>query len=760
MKKTFLYLSLLSFLGTKAQVSNQHRTCGTPVLPQQYESWVQSLIAANTTKYGSANVQSVFNIPVIVHIIHNNETVNSNSATSGNNISAAQVLDQINILNKDFNGLNADTSLIPSVFKPLLGKFQVNFCLAVVNPTGGILAEPGIDRINRVAKGWSTLPYSSTYIDATVKPNSIWDPTKYLNMWVAPLSGGLLGYATFPNPGTSGLSGLTGSFGSSTSDGVVILNSSFGSIGTAQFGVYNKGRTATHEIGHWIGLRHIWGDSNCGNDFCNDTPPAQTANYNCPTFPYKLGTCTNNTTGEMTMNFMDYTNDACMYMFTADQKYRAQLILTNSTMRAALVTSTVCNLPSLTNDIGISYVSRPTYSQVTNCTNSISPIVNVTNFGSTAITSATFSFNVDGVNTQTMSWTGNVAPNASFTLALTPILNLTIGAHVFNVSVSSPNGSTDNNLINNNNSQQFFITSNLSVSAPSFSTCNGTAVVLFATGASSYSWSTGSTGSSISVNPTLTTVYTVTAVTGACSVQKTVTVTVQGTPTIALSQTAVCEGEFTTLFASGATTYTWNNSQYGSNINVTLLANETITVTGAFSGACVNTQTFLITANPLPTATLSANNLSCPSCSNGSIAVSVSGGPAPYTYTWMPGNLNGSVLTDLSAGCYTVTISDANGCKTIDFACVSFDTGIFDQVKAGMQSITIVPNPTNGKCLLDLNFKGLKYIELMDMQGRSLLKQTTESNSMEIDLSSFAQAMYFVKIVSGDNYFLGKVIKE
>ena len=140
-----------------------NRGCGTGILPQQFETWVQSLQQQGGGKGETNNsTQSVFTIPVIVHIIHNNEPVNSVSANTGANINAAQVIDQINILNKDFNGTNADTNTIPSAFKPLLGKFKINFCLAAVNPTGGVLPEPGIDRINRVSKGWTAPPYSNT----------------------------------------------------------------------------------------------------------------------------------------------------------------------------------------------------------------------------------------------------------------------------------------------------------------------------------------------------------------------------------------------------------------------------------------------------------------------------------------------------------------------------------------------------------------------------------------------------------------------
>ena len=603
MKKFLFLISTTLIFKTNAQVVPQQRTCGTAVLPAQYETWLQSVTPV-PGKYGTANIQSVFNIPVIVHIIHNNETVNNTSATTGNNINAAQVIDQINILNKDYNGLNADTTLIPSIFKPLLGKFQVNFCLAVVNPTGGVLAEPGIDRINRIAKGWSATPYSQTYIDATVKPNSIWDPNRYLNIWIAPLSGGLLGYATFPNPGSTGLQGLTGTFGTTTTDGVVILNTSFGSVGTAQSGQYNKGRTITHELGHWMGLRHIWGDGTCASDYCNDTPPAQTSNFGCPVFPYHVGTCAGNTTGEMTMNYMDYTDDACMQMFTADQKNRAQLILSNSPMRAALLTSTVCNLPTVSNDVGIIFVTSPTYSQTFSCLNYINPVVSITNFGNTTLTSALFSFKVDALTTQTLNWTGSIAPNTSSTVALTQITGLSFGTHVFSVNVSAPNGGTDNNLTNNNNLQQFSIVNNFAFTASSAAICAGNSAVLTANGATTYSWNTGVTTASISLNPVVTTTYVVTGYLGLCSVPQTVTVTVQPGPVMTLDKTDVCEGVETQITASGANSYTWSSGETSASIMATLSATTNYTVIGNSSAGCASTQTFTVIMDPTPTSTI------------------------------------------------------------------------------------------------------------------------------------------------------------
>ncbi len=755
--KKHLLTCLIGFAAVmNAQVNNSGRTCGTPNLPVQFENWLSSLPSNSSAKpgNGTGQTQSLFDIPVIVHIIHNNEAVNSSFATTGNNLNAAQVVDQINILNKDFTGMNADTILIPSVFKPALGKFGVNFCLAVVNPTGGVLAEPGIDRINRVAKGWSASPYSQTYIDATIKPNSIWDPNRYLNIWVLPLSNGLLGYATFPAAGTSGLLGLTG--GSSlTNDGVVILNTSFGSIGTAQFGVYNKGRTATHEVGHWIGLRHIWGDSNCGTDYCNDTPPAQTSNFGCPTYPYKLGVCTGNTTGEMTMNFMDYTDDACMYMFTADQMNRAQLILTNSPMRAALITSTVCNLPGSL-DAGISFVSSPTYSQSI-CGNIINPVINLTNYGGVPLSSAIISFNVDGVNTQTMTWSGLLAPNSSTLVALPQISFSNLGPHVFNVTVTSPNGGSDVNVNNNNNSQNFTM-STFAFNAPSGQICQGNSLVVTASGANSYSWSTGAQTASVSLSPSVTTVYTVTAFNGNCSAIKLVTVTVgPPVPAISVNSQAVCVNVPSTITASGASSYLWNTGAVTSGISVTLSANTNYTVTGYNSPACLSSYVFSVAANPSPTAALLSTNASCGSCADGMISATALGATAPYTYTWTPGNANGAVLSGVTPGCYTVTVSDAFGCQSKSFACIDA-VGLFERLNK-VVDIKLMPNPTSGEFEIQLAAEASK-IEIFDALGR-LVKQTASAKgTVKFDLSNEANGVYYVKVSSGEQASVMKLVKE
>lgn len=766
MKKTILIqLFSLLFCNTiyRSQNTVMFQKCGTENLPQQFETWLQNLPPIiKPGKTGNAVTQSIFNIPVIVHVVHNNENVNSPTAISGNNLNAAQIIDQINILNRDFNGTNSDTTLIPAVFKPLLGKFQFNFCLAVVNPTGGVLAEPGIDRVNRVSKGWGSLPYSMNTVNSSVKPNSIWDPNRYFNIWACPLSGGTLGFATFPNPGTSGIQGLSAPYGSATTDGVVISNQYFGSIGTAQFSSFNKGRTATHEVGHWLGLRHIWGDNTCGNDFCADTPPAQNANSGCVTHPRRLGTCSGNTTGEMFMNYMDYSDDQCLLMFTNDQKYRAQLIMTHSAMRASLITSTVCNLPSIGNDAGITFIANPTYMQNINCNNNfINPVINVTNYGSTTLTSLQFNFNVNGVNTQTSSWQGTSNPGSSFTVALPQISNLVVGSHVFSVNIASPNGQLDNNLNNNHSIQQFKVASTFTFSSPSINACIGTPTVITASGANSYAWSNGATGSSITITPSASTIYTVIGTIGTCSNPQTVAVNVQQFPTVSVNKNSVCANSQTTITASGAATYVWDNGATTSTIDVYTSSPISHTVTGYSSAGCASSVVVNIQVNPLPIPLFTINNLSCDTCEDGSASASASGGNGPYTFNWLPGNINTSSISNLKMGCYKVTITDALGCKTLDSACVSFDTSIDWDTKLSKQRIKVWPNPSNSKFTLELNSTQEFELQISDAVGKTIeTYKVKDTKNYTVDLNNYSKGLYFAKLNYGNEVYTLKLMKQ
>jgi hypothetical protein len=662
--KAALTLALFcSAASTKAQVATQAnanpnislpqgRTCGTGILPQQFETWYQSVLPGQSgnPKGGSDNnTESVLTIPVIVHVIHPNQAVGV-----GYNISQAQVLDQINILNKDFNGTNSDTttsnSVIPAAFKPFFGKGRINFCLAVVNPTNGVLAEPGIHRVSSTSMSWSAGPYTQTYIDNTIKPQTIWDVNRYFNIWVCNLGNNLLGYATFPNPGTTGIQGLSSPYGSTTDDGVVCLSTAFGSIGSAA-APYNLGRTATHEIGHWMGLRHIWGDSNCGNDYCNDTPTQSALNYGCPTFPQV--SCSNGPNGNMFMNYMDYVDDGCMHMFSKDQVFRMQVILANSVYRQSLLTSTVCKTGTVTNDVAVVNITSPTYSQVINCNPYITPSFSVTNFGNNAVTSITFTYNVDNIGTQTLNWTGNLASLAT-TLITLPQINLANGVHYFQVNALNPNSVADTYTNNNYSFQPFSITNGYTIAASGATTmCSGNSATLTASGgATTWTWSPGAvTTQTDIVTPATTTIYTVSGSYSNCVKTATVQVTVNLTPTLTANSTTICSGGQATLIASGAPNYSWSTTQTTSVINVSPVSTTVYTVQG-INGPCISSKQVTVTLGaalgivPIATSTMF--------CSGNSATITASGAS---TYTWLPGNMSGPSVTVTPNTTTTYTIS-------------------------------------------------------------------------------------------------------
>ncbi len=296
---------------------------------QDFENWLQAKIALyKASPAYQSGQRSVVTIPIIFHVIHNGDAVGSSE-----NLSAAQINSQIDVLNEDYrkllgtNGYNTNAAGADC---------EIEFCAAVVDPNGAVLAEPGIDRKNMGQASWQ-----QSDIDATLKPATYWDPTRYFNVWTVNFGGSsasLLGYAQFPN--SSGLQGINTNNGNANTDGVVIRYTATGRVGTLD-NTYNLGRTLTHESGHFFGLRHIWGDQSCGNDYCNDTPTASAANYGCPT---GQNSCPD-AGSDMVENYMDYTDDDCMNIFTNDQKTRMLTVLANSPRRSTLTSSNVCTIP-------------------------------------------------------------------------------------------------------------------------------------------------------------------------------------------------------------------------------------------------------------------------------------------------------------------------------------------------------------------------------------------------------------------------------
>ncbi|WP_298517162.1 M43 family zinc metalloprotease [uncultured Kordia sp.] len=318
MKKqiTLLLLSFL-FVGT---IFAQDRECATmdnlehrqqldPQLEQrmqEIEDFTRQRIQQNGTQESISG--NVITIPVVVHVLYTNST---------NNISVAQIQSQMDVINEDFRRTNPDADNRWSQ----AADTEIQFCLATVDPNGN--ATTGITRKSTTRVDWGTNDAMKSSSQGGVNP---WNTSEYLNMWVVPqmTSGGrtILGYAQFPG-------------GSAATDGVVMAYNYFGRVGNVS-APFDGGRTTTHEIGHYLNLRHIWGDANCGNDFVSDTPTQQAPSSGCPTNNVSCGST------DMVENYMDYSNDSCMNLFTQGQKARMRAVLDVGGFRRSLALSDKC----------------------------------------------------------------------------------------------------------------------------------------------------------------------------------------------------------------------------------------------------------------------------------------------------------------------------------------------------------------------------------------------------------------------------------
>ena len=346
--------------------------------------------------------QAIYEIPVVVHVIHNGEAIGSDK-----NISDAQVLSQIAVLNKDYKRLNTDASNTPPEFQGVAGALDVEFVLAKQDPEG--LSTTGIVRVEGPQTSWSV---NDNY---QLKSLSYWPAEDYLNIWVCNLTG-ILGYAQFP---VSGLPGLQNSSNNRLTDGIVISYSVFGSEDYGSFNLqnkYRKGRTTTHEVGHFFGLRHIWGDdgSQCdGTDYVNDTPNQSGNSSGCPSHPQL--TC-----GEPSMfqNYLDYTDDVCMNLFTVGQVGRMTTVLEDSPRRASLLTSPGLSDPlPLANDLGIRQIISPLTGE---CATLVTPSIDVRNYGSNSISSAQITLTIDGVLIESKNFSLSLGVLQSATLNFSP----------------------------------------------------------------------------------------------------------------------------------------------------------------------------------------------------------------------------------------------------------------------------------------------------------------------------------------------------
>ncbi len=347
MKKNFQKIIFILFIFNSAFLQAQRHRCGSAERLQQHilaNPALQQIRSRNeiATKQWLANKGNfrgntgVTTIPVVVHIIYN---------IAAQNISDQQVLSQIAVLNKDFRKLNSDSLHPQHPFYKYTADAKVEFCLAQKDPNGKPTS--GITRTSTNIKKWDS--NNEDDIKSTANGgHDNWDPTKYLNIWVGNLTGNYVGFSTFPDELVT----------APELDGVVIAFESFGTMGAAGSGLGAGnvlGRTGTHEIGHWLNLSHIWGDAKCGDDSVADTEPAESENYDCPSFPHRANNaCGTGPNGEMYMNFMDYADDSCLNMYTKGQAGRMQATL--NTMRQALLTSNACSQNNIIENLDLRFL--------------------------------------------------------------------------------------------------------------------------------------------------------------------------------------------------------------------------------------------------------------------------------------------------------------------------------------------------------------------------------------------------------------------
>ena len=414
---------------------------------EQFERWLIQTQKASAARNGSQRTKATYQVPVVVHIIHNGEAVGS-----GSNISEAQIQSQLSVLNKDFKRLNSDAGSTPAEFLPVAGAFDIEFVFAKQSPEG--LATNGIVRVNGTKTGWAM---SDNY---TLKSLSYWPAEDYLNIWVTNLTD-VLGYAQFP---VSGLPGLENSSTNRLTDGVVISYSVFGSIDDGPFNLqtnFKKGRTSTHEIGHFFGLRHIWGDDSGGcteSDYVDDTPNQGGSTSGCPQHP--RATCSGVTS--MFQNYLDYTNDDCMNIFTQGQVSRMVTVIQNSPRRASLTISHGLNNPTpIANELGIKDIISPLSGE---CNLPITPTVEVRNYGNNNISSARIRLKKDGVISETkdFNFSPALAVLQSATVTFSPFA-LSSGSHNVTFEILLTNSVADGLPSNNLLGQDVLVPQNIGV---------------------------------------------------------------------------------------------------------------------------------------------------------------------------------------------------------------------------------------------------------------------------------------------------------
>lgn len=457
----FLILVLIS-----QSLFSQDR-CGT-IAPTtgEFEIWVQQkILQKQLERQQEGTVRPpVYEIPVVVHVLHKGEPLGT-----GVNLSYERIKGQIDSLNADFRRMNADAINTPTEFLSVAADTEIQFVLARQdpsgNPTNGIVRKKGIRNT-----------YSTGSHRELMRSESYWPPESYMNMFVTDLAASELGRSSFP---ITNLTGITNDSGDIILDGLFVDYLFFGvNTNTTSFESY--GRTLTHEVGHFFGLRHIWGDGDCDkDDFVDDTPLANSSNSGLTspcTFPNPDdGTVCD--TDEMFQNFMDYTDDICMNLFTQGQKERVRTVVENSPRRTSLTTSPGLLEPArFENDLAIVEINSPNAAQ---CNNIITPIVTISNHGTNEVGEYEIQFLANGKLIQTLTQSDPISPFESEIVIFSPQDTLSIPAEI-TFNIASVNSTVDGN--SGNNSLSTNITSTTYINLPYTEDFEGTNTILGKTG--------------------------------------------------------------------------------------------------------------------------------------------------------------------------------------------------------------------------------------------------------------------------------------
>lgn len=614
-------------------------------------------------------------IPVVVHIIHTGE-----AEGVGNNISDAQILSAMVQLNERFRktpGTQGDADGVDT---------EIEFCLASIDPDGN--PTDGINRVDgSTVSGYSSggicvISSSCSLNELAVKNLSRWSNTAYYNIWVVSEiqnNGG--GF------GIQGFAYLPGS--SSLYDGMVIMNSCFGSLGTVN-SWNNMGRTLTHEMGHGMGLYHSFEGDNGGStcpsavtgDYVSDTDPHKRSSSTCPT---GTNICTGSSLSNVVHNYMDYSSQTCADMYSQGQTDRMNAQI--NFFRSSLASSTTCTLVDVV-DLEVSGVVNDQNYQ---CGSSYTPLVSVRNMGSEPISTITFTYSYDGGASSTFVWTGTLSSGNIIEVSLD---EQTLSYSPHSLSVNAVPDQTDENTANNDVSVSFETINKdpftLEVVLDSWGSENSWEVidagmtvlayggpyengqlgltinedvcfpagcnqfVFYETygdgmGTGSYTLNNelGNTVASGWNSPNATNFPT--AMFESTSLDETET-------SVAISENSVCSGTSVELTASGGDSYSWSTGESSTSISVTPLVTTSYSVTATSNGCVGNEVMITVIVINDPVAVVSPANPEV--CQGESITLTATGATS---YSWSTGQTSASI-TITPTEFTTLSVIPDNGC--------------------------------------------------------------------------------------------------